>query len=161
MSTIDDKIPGANWKVPLNSDNLKFAADQAEKAVYDTRKLMAGSFTSLASPGIVTDTDPASLTSGETSEPLFVQLDPDNQAQVIIYPGSAVNSLNQLIEISEQQTVDVRTPGTVGSQTVVYVQYGNQETTPVPTRTRIGDVKSRFEVNAEEDMCFSSTLSAY
>ena len=87
---INDKLPGINWRVPANTTNLEFQADVVEEEILEGRRLMFAGDLSIASPGIVTATDPTSLDGTDTTEPLMVAINPENTAQVIVYPGTAV-----------------------------------------------------------------------
>ena len=158
---IDDQLPGLNWRVPANTDNLEFRHNILDSEILEGRRLAMSAGTSMSSEGIVSAIDPSSLDGTDTTQPLMVQINPDNVAQVLIFPGTAVTSSGHRIVITSQLTVAILSSNVVGAQTIIYLQYQNEETIPLPVRNRTGDIPSRVSVVAEANMANSLLLADY
>ena len=51
--SINDKLPGLNWRVPANTDNLEFREGVVDTEILESRRMAIAADLSIASPGII------------------------------------------------------------------------------------------------------------
>jgi len=160
-SSLHERIRGISRRVPGTITNLEWLDDVLEEELLVRLKLVYAQTLDEESYGIVSSDDPVEHDGTDSTDPLVVMVNEDNDLAVDVYPGLAVCSAGLWMEISSVVSGVALAATGVGSQNVVYLEYQNVETTMVPARSRTTGINSRRDVEDATDLVQVATLADF